>query len=100
MECRKKMDIKYKKVILTIRVLICWLYFYSSGAFSDPVWEIIDESQDEEFLNSIDMPLGLLITNHFPRWCSNRLNDMETEMFSIPAPIKSRQSNNYWVNFF
>jgi hypothetical protein len=51
-----KLSIRYEKVILTIRVLICWLYFFSSGAFSDPVWEIIDGSQDEEFLNSIDIP--------------------------------------------
>ena len=47
---------KYKKLHGIIKVLLCAFCFISSGAYSDPVWDIIDGSRDENFLNSIDIP--------------------------------------------
>ena len=51
-----KLKNKYKKFHVIIKVLLCAFYFISSGAYSDPVWDIIDGTRDENFLNSIDIP--------------------------------------------
>jgi hypothetical protein len=55
-EYRMKLDRKYRKFYVISRVLLCGLYFVSSGAHSDPVWEIIDGSREVDTLNSIDIP--------------------------------------------
>jgi hypothetical protein len=51
-----KLKNKYKKFHVILKGLLCGFYFISSGAYSDPVWDIIDGSRDENFLNSIDIP--------------------------------------------
>ena len=51
-----KLKNKFKKFHVIIKVLLCAFYFISSGAYSDPVWDIIGGSRDENFLNSIDIP--------------------------------------------
>ena len=51
-----KLKNKYKKAHVIVKFLLCGFYFISSGAYSDPVWDFIDRSRDENFLNSIDIP--------------------------------------------
>ena len=51
-----KLKNKYKKIHVIIKVLLCGVFFISSGAYSDPVWDIIDGFQDENFLNSVEIP--------------------------------------------